>query len=70
MGVSYQEIIYARLPTAQIDLLNRLIEGFEHLGIVSTLDREQGRVIIRCTKDTREELLLILNNLPFAIEIE
>ncbi|NLO21090.1 MAG: DUF4911 domain-containing protein [Syntrophomonadaceae bacterium] len=49
-------------------MLTKIIEAYDHLGIVSTLNRQQGMVIIRGTVDTRPELLKILVNLPFPLE--
>ena len=59
----------AQVDPAHIDMLTRLIEAFGHLGIVSTLDRNQGLVVIRGTEDTVVDLLEILNNLPFPLTI-
>ncbi len=60
--------IYARVAVQDIDMLTKIIEAYDHLGIVSTLNRQQGMVIIRGTVDTRPELLKILVNLPFPLE--
>ncbi len=59
--------IYVQISPSDIDLLTKFIEAYENLGIVSTVDRNLGKVIIRGTVDTRPELMEILNNLPFAI---
>ena len=61
--------IMAQVHPADIDLLTRLIEAFDHLGIVSTLDRSEGLVVIRGTEDTVADLAEILNNLPFPLTI-
>lgn len=61
--------IYAQLATEKIDLLTKLIEAYDHLGIVSTLDREKGKVIIRVSPDTYDDVHQILMNLPFPIQI-
>jgi len=61
--------IKAQVAPENIDMLTRIIEAYNHLGIVSTLDREQGLVIIRGTEDTCPELEKILHHLPFAIKI-
>lgn len=61
--------IIAQVNPADIDMLTRLIEGFDHIGIVSTLDRQQGLVLIRGTSDTLPDLLEILDNLPFPLTI-
>lgn len=59
-----------RVAPEKIDLLTRIIEAYDHLGIVSTLDREQGLVIIRGTEDTCPELEKILGQLPFPLLLE
>lgn len=61
--------IYGRVEPANIDMLSKIVEAYEHLGIVSTLDRRQGMVVIRCTADTRDDLLDILACLPFTITL-
>lgn len=61
--------IYGRVEPANIDMLSKIVEAYEHLGIVSTLDRRQGLVVIRCTADTRDDLLGILACLPFPISL-
>lgn len=61
--------IYGRVNPVNIDMLSKIIEAYEHLGIVSTLDRKQGLVVVRCTADTRPDMLDILQTLPFPISI-
>jgi hypothetical protein len=51
----------------RIDMLTKLVEAYDNLGIVSTLDQAAGTVIIRVTPDTWAEMIEILNNLPFSI---
>ena len=62
--------IYARVATHDIDFLSKIIEGYDNLGILSTLDPARGEVIIRVTEDTFPEMMDILHHLPFPIEIE
>lgn len=61
--------IYGRVEPVNIDMLSKIVEAYEHLGIVSTLDRLQGLVVIRCTGDTLEDMLEILTTLPFPITL-
>ena len=60
--------IYARLLPGKIDMLTKLIEAYDHLGIVSTLDQSEGLVVILSTEDSLPELQEILAHLPFSIE--
>ena len=62
--------ITARVNPENIDMLTKLIEAYDNLGIVSTLNRDQGLVIIRGTEDTYPELQKILTHLPFSIELQ
>jgi len=62
--------ITARVNPENIDMLTKIIEAYDNLGIVSTLNRNQGLVIIRGTEDTYPELEEILNHLPFSIELQ
>ena len=62
--------ILAKVNPENIDMLTKLIEAYDNLGIVSTVDRQRGLVIIRGTEDTYPELEEILRHLPFPIEIQ
>ncbi|WP_278078280.1 DUF4911 domain-containing protein [Syntrophomonas wolfei] len=53
----------------RIDLLTKIIEAYDHLGVVSTIDSGSGLVIIRGSEDTIPEIKEILNNLPFPVEV-
>lgn len=64
-----QNDIYARVEIKNIDLLTKFIEAYDHLGIVSTYNRSEGIVLIRCTKDTAPDMIAILKNMPFNVEI-
>lgn len=59
--------IIARVNPENIDMLTKLIEAYDNLGIVSTINRDQGLVIIRGTEDTYPELHQILKYLPFPL---
>lgn len=62
--------IRAKVNPENIDMLTKIIEAYDNLGIVSTLNRDQGLVIIRGTEDTYPELKKILIHLPFPIETQ
>lgn len=61
--------IYARVAPERIDMLTKLIEAYDNLGIVSTIDQACGKVVIRVTPDTWPEMMVILGHLPFPVEI-
>jgi len=61
-------LIFLRLEPRNIDKLTRIIEACSHLGVVSTLDRREGLVVVRGTPDTVPELEKILSQMPFEVE--
>ena len=63
------EEILAFVKPEDIDLLCRIIESYDNLGLVSTLDQVTGKVLIRVTADTYPEVMDILHNLPIGITL-
>lgn len=64
-----QDNVLLKIDPRHIDMLTKLMEAYEYLGVVTTLDRSQGLVIIRGTVDTYPELVKILPRMPFPLEI-
>ncbi|MGE5403395.1 MAG: DUF4911 domain-containing protein [Candidatus Saccharibacteria bacterium] len=61
--------IRCRLNPADIDKLNRIFEGLDGIGIVSTTDRKLGLVVVRVTPDTYPDALKVIENAPFPVEL-
>lgn len=61
--------IYAVVKPEKIDMLTKLVEAYDHLGVVSTVNRDKGMVIVRVTPDTYSEMKEILQNIPFPVEL-
>jgi len=53
-----------KINPKDINFFNRIMEGYEYLGMVSTLDKQEGIVIVRTTPDTYEEVRGILDHFP------
>lgn len=51
-----------------VNYINRIMEGYEYLGVVTTVKDKQGVLRIRVTPDTYPEVLEILENLPIEFE--
>lgn len=62
-------IIYAKVLKSQIADITRIMEGYEHLALVSTMNPNDGIIKLLGTPDTVADVLLILENLPFTVEI-
>ena len=65
-----QDEIFARVSPDCIDMLTKFVEAYDNLGIVSTIDQASGRVVIRVTPYTWQEMMEILDNLPLPITID
>ncbi len=64
-----QCLIRAIVPKEKIGFTGWIFEGYEHVGLVSTIDSRAGEIVIRTTSDLYEQAEKILQNLPFQIEI-
>jgi putative protease len=62
-----ESCVKLRADRRDIAWLNRIIEGCGHVGVLSTLDKERGIVIVRSTPDMLPQLRLILQNLAFSV---
>lgn len=62
-------IIYAKVLKLQIADVTRVMEGYEHLALVSTINANDGIIKLLGTPDTVADVLLILGKLPFTVEI-
>lgn len=56
--------IYLRVAPRDVNFVNRIFEGHEYLGVVTTLEPKGGLLVIRATADTRQEALEVLAHLP------
>lgn len=64
-----REKILVRIDPKYIHYIGSVMEGYEHLGVVSTVRGEKDLIVIRVTPDTYDEVLDIIKNLPVAAEI-
>jgi len=62
-------VIHAQVPRSEIVMLVKLVEGLGHLGVVTTTDKEQGKVMIQTTTYCWPELKAALYQMPFNITI-
>lgn len=64
-----KESILVQIEPREINYLNRIMEGYEYLGVVTTVDARQGILKIRVTRDTYDEVIDILAHLPLPVTI-
>ncbi len=63
-----REEILIRIDVKYINYINRIMEGYEYLGVVTTVKDADGVLRIRVTPDTYAEVQDILAHLPIEFE--
>lgn len=61
-------IVKARLARVEMQMLDKLVEGLGHLGIVTTTNKALGEVMIQSTKYCWPDLKKAIEKMPFDIE--
>ncbi|AET66659.1 hypothetical protein Desor_0984 [Desulfosporosinus orientis DSM 765] len=61
-------VIKARLARAEMQMLDKLVEGLGHLGIVTTTNRALGEVMILSTRQCWPDLKRAIEHMPFRID--
>ena len=55
--------VYIDIPPEAVNYINRIIEGYEYLGILTTLDPKRATCQINSTADTRDIVIDVLTHL-------
>lgn len=55
--------VYIEIPPEAVNYINRIIEGYEDLGILTTLDPKRATCQINSTADTRDIVIDVLTHL-------
>ena len=55
------ELVWLQVPPAKIDWFNKIVEAYDNLALVSTVDAAEGLLV---TPDMRPPLLKLLAKLP------
>ena len=65
----YDEL-YIEVPPHMVNYINRIIEGYEYLGVLTTINAKRATCVVHMTKDTQEIAIAVLKSLtdiPIAI---
>lgn len=60
-------LVKVQVAREDIQMLAKFVEGLGHLGVVTTIDKREGIVLIQTTESCWPELHLHLQHLPLAI---
>ena len=61
--------VYIEIDPSDVNYINRIIEGYEYLGILTTLDPKRATCRITSTADTRDMVIDILTHLDAKVTI-
>jgi hypothetical protein len=60
--------VFIRVNPRDVNYVNRIMEGYDHLGVVTTVDKTAGLLAVRATPATAADVRLILSRLPVTVE--
>ncbi len=61
--------VYIELDPHDVNFVNRILESYEYLGTLTTLDPSRALCCIHSTADTKEEVVELLGTLEVPIRI-
>ena len=61
--------VYFHIDSTHTNFINRIIEGYEYLGVMTSVDRS-GRCMLRCTPSTKPLAIEVLSSLSDYVTIE
>ena len=64
------EMIVCQIEPHDIDFFNKLLEGYDNLALVTTVDASLGRMVLRVAKAAKKDLMAILHCMPIPVAIE
>lgn len=62
------KLVRARVARSDIQMLAKLVEGLGHLGVVTTIDKDAGEVLIQTTNDAWQDLKWLILHMPLRVE--
>ncbi len=61
------DYVYIQIDPGDINYVTRILEGYEYLGVLTTVDPIRGIAEVRSVRDTKEEAKAVLKSLPVAV---
>ncbi|MDY6084199.1 MAG: DUF4911 domain-containing protein [Dialister sp.] len=61
--------VYIKVHPRDVNYVNRILEGYEYLGVLTTIDKNLGTCVVNSTADTRDEVILLLTKLDCPVTI-
>lgn len=64
------ELIYVQVEPADIDLFNKLLEGYDNMALVTSVDAHLGQLVLRVANNAKKDIMAILKCLPIPVSID
>ncbi len=64
------ELISVQVEPRDIDLFNKLIEGYDHMALVTTIDPSLGKLVLRVARHAKADIMAILHCLPIPVSVD
>lgn len=61
------DAVYIEISPHDVNYVNRILEGYEYLGVLTTLDARRAVCCIHSTADTRQDVMDILGSLGLPV---
>lgn len=63
------DFLYFHVEPEEVNFVNRILEGYEYLGVMTTIDVAKSIIMLRTTPDTKPLAVEILQSLPVAVDV-
>ena len=63
------DAVYIEINPHEVNYVNRILEGYEYLGILTTIDPRRAVCFIHSTADTRQDVIDVLTHLDIPVKI-
>ena len=64
------DLIYVQVEPADIDLFNKLIEGYDNMAMVTTVDAKLGELVLRVANNAKKDIMAVLKCLPIPVAVK
>lgn len=62
-----EEITYFRIAPKDIDVFNKIVEAYDNVALVSTIDPKIAKVAVWTTPDTKDIFMKLVKKIPITI---
>lgn len=62
------DAVYIEIDPHDVNYVNRILEGYEYLGVLTTIDVRRAVCCIHSNADTRKEVIEVLSELDIPVK--